>query len=87
MSRNLILGAVSAASVVSFVTIPLSGHISDRIGRKKMYMIGGSDHGRIRLPLFRHDRHRGEAFTPRLRYSGASLGISWHRSSQPAQRR
>ncbi len=35
MSRNLLLGAVWAASVVSFVTIPLSGHISDRIGRKK----------------------------------------------------
>ena len=45
MSRNLILGAVSAASVVSFVTIPLSGHISDRIGRKKMYMIGAATRG------------------------------------------
>ena len=45
MSRNLILGAVSAASVVSFVTIPLSGHISDRIGRKKMYMIGAATTG------------------------------------------
>ena len=28
------------AAVVSFVTIPLSGHISDRIGRRKMYLIG-----------------------------------------------
>jgi MFS family permease len=25
---------------LSFITIPLSGHISDRIGRKKMYLIG-----------------------------------------------
>jgi MFS family permease len=41
----LILGAVLAASVVSFVTIPLSGHISDRIGRKKMYLIGAATTG------------------------------------------
>jgi MFS family permease len=45
MSRNLILSAVLAASLVSFVTIPLSGHISDRIGRKKMYLIGAATTG------------------------------------------
>ena len=39
-SRNLLLMAVLGASVVSFVTIPLSGHLSDRIGRKRMYMLG-----------------------------------------------
>src|SRR5487761_1766430 len=42
MSRDLILVAVLVASCVSFVTIPLSGHISDRIGRRKMYMIGAA---------------------------------------------
>src|SRR5438045_2964706 len=31
MSRNMILTAVMVAACVSFVTIPLSGHISDRI--------------------------------------------------------
>ncbi|MGN6570046.1 MAG: MFS transporter, partial [Pseudolabrys sp.] len=40
MSRDLILVAVLVGSLVSFVTIPLSGHISDRIGRKTMYLIG-----------------------------------------------
>ena len=40
MDRNLILAAVMVASCVSFFTIPLAGHISDRIGRKKMYLIG-----------------------------------------------
>src|SRR5271155_3396985 len=40
MSRNLILTAVMVAALVSFVSIPLSGHISDRIGRRKMYLIG-----------------------------------------------
>jgi metabolite-proton symporter len=40
VSRDFLLVAVLIASVVSFVSIPLFGHISDRIGRKKMYMIG-----------------------------------------------
>jgi MFS family permease len=42
MSRNLILTAVLVAACVSFITIPLSGHISDRIGRRKMYLIGAA---------------------------------------------
>lgn len=40
MSRDFLLIAVLAASVLSFVSIPLFGHISDRIGRKNMYLIG-----------------------------------------------
>jgi len=101
MSRDLILAAVLVASCVSFVTIPLSGHISDRIGRRKMYLIGAATVGvfgfiyfgmvdtaipelvfiAIVLSLIPHDMQYGpqaaliaEAFTPRLRYSGASLG-------------
>jgi Major Facilitator Superfamily. len=83
------------------ISIPLSGHISDRIGRRKMYMIGAATVGvfgflyfgmidtaipalvflAIVLSLIPHDMQYGpqaaliaEAFTPRLRYSGASLG-------------
>jgi MFS family permease len=101
MSRNLILAAVLVASCVSFITIPLSGHISDRIGRRNMYLIGAAATGlfgflyfgmldtglpsavfvAIVLSLIPHDIMYGpqaaliaEAFTPRLRYSGASLG-------------
>jgi MFS family permease len=93
--------AVLAAACVSFVTIPLSGHISDRIGRRKMYVIGAATIGlfgflyfgmvdtaipsavfiAIVLSLIPHDMQYGpqaaliaESFTPRLRYSGASLG-------------
>jgi metabolite-proton symporter len=40
VSRDFLLVAVLAASLLSFVAIPLSGHISDRIGRRKMYLIG-----------------------------------------------
>jgi len=40
MSRDFLLLGVMAASCLSFIAIPLSGHISDRIGRRKMYMLG-----------------------------------------------
>ncbi|MCP4621492.1 MAG: MHS family MFS transporter [Bradyrhizobium sp.] len=40
VSRDFLLTAVLAASVVSFFTIPYFGHLSDRIGRKNMYIIG-----------------------------------------------
>jgi MFS family permease len=101
MSRDLILAAVMAAACVSFFTIPFAGHLSDRIGRKKMYLIGVVLMGvygfvffgmvdtaipalvfvAIVLSLIPHDLQYGpqaaliaESFTPRLRYSGASLG-------------
>jgi MFS family permease len=38
--RGFLVNAVSVAALISFVTIPLAGHLSDRIGRKTMYMIG-----------------------------------------------
>jgi MFS family permease len=101
MSRDFILMAVLTASCVSFVSIPLWGHVSDRIGRRKTYLIGAAATGlfgflyfgmvdtaipwvvfaAIVLSLIPHDMQYGpqaaliaEAFTPRLRYSGCSLG-------------
>jgi MFS family permease len=101
MSRDLTLAAVLTASCVSFVSIPLWGHVSDRIGRRKIYLIGAALTGlygflyfgmvdtaipwvvflAIVLSLVPHDMQYGpqaaliaEAFTPRLRYSGCSLG-------------
>jgi MFS family permease len=40
LNRNFLLVAVLSAAAVSFVTIPLFGHLSDRIGRTRMYMLG-----------------------------------------------
>ena len=101
MDRNFILIAVMVAACVEFITIPLAGHISDRIGRRKMFLIGAAVTGlfgflyfgmidtaipsavfiAIVLSLIPHGMQYGpeaaliaEFFTPRLRYSGSSLG-------------
>jgi MFS family permease len=40
--RDFVLGAVLAASAVGFLPIPLAGRLSDRIGRKRTYMLGAA---------------------------------------------
>jgi MFS family permease len=44
-SRDFLLTAVLIATALSGVTTPLAGHISDRIGRKRMYLIGAATTG------------------------------------------
>jgi MFS family permease len=100
-SRDMLLLAVLCATAVSTITLPVAGAISDRIGRKKMYLIGTVTMGiwgfvyftllntmvpgwiflAIVVSLIPHDMMYGpqaaliaECFSPRLRYSGSSLG-------------
>ena len=40
LGRPFLTWAVSAAALISFVSIPLFGHLSDRIGRKNIYLAG-----------------------------------------------
>jgi MFS family permease len=101
MSRDFILTSLICAGLLSFVTIPLAGALSDRFGRKRVYIIGSVLTGlygfvyfallnslapglivlAIILAFIPHDIMYGpqaaliaEGFTPRLRYSGASIG-------------
>jgi MFS family permease len=99
--RNFLLTALITAGLLSFITVPVSGYLSDRIGRKRMYLIGSVATGvfgfiyfamlnslvpiwiflGIVLSFVPHDILYGpqaaliaECFTPRLRYSGCSIG-------------
>ncbi len=99
-SRDLLLAGVLAATCLSAFAIPFSGYLSDRIGRKRMYIIGAATMGlwgfvyfgllsmgssalifvAMMFSLVAHDMQYGpqaaliaESFTPRLRYSGASI--------------
>ena len=101
MQRDFLLTALITAGLFSFVTIPVSGALSDRFGRKRVYIIGAVATGifgfiyfamlntavpwlvflGIVLSFVPHDVMYGpqgaliaESFTPRLRYSGASIG-------------
>ena len=40
LSRTLILNAITIAAVVELFTIPLFGYLSDRVGRRRWYLIG-----------------------------------------------
>jgi MFS family permease len=101
MPRGLVLAGVMAGACLGFAVVPLAGHISDRIGRCRMFMIGAAVTGLFGFAYFAmldtlspvlvfiavalsfvatnmqyavEGALIAEAFTPRLRYSGASLG-------------
>jgi MFS family permease len=100
-SRNFLLTAVVVQTVLGFLWVTVSGHLSDRVGRKNMYMIGCvfiAIFGFVYFALLDtkipwliflavsvslipimtmygpEAALIAESFTPRLRYSGSSLG-------------
>jgi MFS family permease len=101
-SRDFLLIVLLIGSFFSFFTIPFSGYLSDRLGRKQVYIFGAVATGLFAfayyalldtavpvlivlatlVAYFFHDLMWGplaalaaECFTPRLRYSGASIGF------------
>jgi MFS family permease len=100
-SRNFMLIGVLVSAVLGFLWVTVAGHLSDRVGRKNMYMIGCSFVGIFGFIYFALLDTRvpaliflavalsmipimtmygpeaaliAESFSPRLRYSGCSLG-------------
>src|ERR1700688_4738613 len=100
-SRNLLLTGLITATALGFCWVTVAGAISDRIGRRQMYIIGcvfvavftfayfAMLDTKVPLMIFiavalsfipvmtmygPEAALIAEAFTPRLRYSGASLG-------------
>ncbi len=100
-SRDFLLLAVISQTVLGFMWVVVAGHLSDRVGRKNMFIAGCVFMGifgfiyfamlntrdpvivfiAIALSLLPVMTQYGpeaaliaESFTPRLRYSGASLG-------------
>src|SRR5580700_9690540 len=101
LSRDFVLTSLICAGLLSFISIPLAGALSDRFGRKRVYIIGSLLTGiygfvyfgllnslapaliviAIIVSFVPHDIMYGpqaaliaEGFTPRLRYSGCSIG-------------
>ena len=100
-SRDFLLSAILVQAALGFLWVVVAGYLSDRVGRKKMYMIGCIFSGlfgfvffglldtkvpgliflAVALGLLPITTLYGpqaaliaESFSPRLRYSGTSLG-------------
>jgi metabolite-proton symporter len=52
LRRDFLLQAVLAAALLSFISIPLFGHLSDRFGRKRVYMLGAALTGAFGFAYF-----------------------------------
>src|SRR6201997_5082291 len=100
-SRNFLLIAVLVSAVLGFLWVTIAGHLSDRVGRKNMYIVGclfvaifgffyfGLLDTQVPVLMFLavalsplpimtmygpEAALIAESFSPRLRYSGCSLG-------------
>ncbi len=52
MNRNVILPALMVCTCAQFVTVPFFGWLSDRFGRKPIYIVGGLLSGLLVFPFF-----------------------------------
>ena len=103
-SRNLLLSGLVAMTALGFITVPLAGALSDRIGRRRVFISGCVLVAAFSFVYFALLDTKvpelifvamalsfipimimygveaaliAESFTPRLRYSGSSLGYQF----------
>jgi MFS family permease len=100
-SRNLLLSGLVAMTALGFITVPIAGALTDRIGRRKVFISGcvlvavftfiyfalldtkvpeliflamALSFIPIMIMYAAEAALIAESFTPRLRYSGSSIG-------------
>jgi MFS family permease len=100
-SRNLLLSGLVAMTALGFITVPIAGALSDRLGRRKVFIAGclfvvaytfiyfalldtkvpelvflaiALSFIPVMIMYAPEAALIAEAFTPRLRYSGSSIG-------------
>jgi MFS family permease len=103
-SRNLLLSGLVAMTALGFITVPIAGAMTDRIGRRKVFISGcvlvaaftfiyfamldtkvpelifiamALSFIPIMIMYAAEAALIAESFTPRLRYSGASIGYQF----------
>jgi MFS family permease len=52
LPRGLVLGAIAVGAVVELITIPVFGALSDRVGRRPVYMLGCLAAIALSFPIF-----------------------------------
>jgi len=74
LERNFLLKALLTATVISFVMTPLAGHLSDRFGRKRIYMLGATLTGAYGFLYF----HLLDTRAPMLVFLAIALSLVAH---------
>jgi MFS transporter, MHS family, shikimate and dehydroshikimate transport protein len=74
LPRSLVLGAIAAGAAVELITIPLFGALSDRIGRRPVYMLGCLSAIILAFPIFWAIQTRGPLTVVLAFVIGMSVG-------------
>jgi MFS family permease len=67
VSRNFLLAAVITQTVLGFLWVVVAGHLSDRVGRQNMFMLGAlfmGVYGFVYIALLNTPRSRGSSSSP-----------------------
>ena len=58
LDKNTMLTGVVIAAALGLITVPLWGSLSDRVGRRPLYLAGAAGHDAVGVPVLRPDGHQ-----------------------------